>query len=95
LRLPLDFFDKLENAKKIGKFPSVAEALRSYAKVGMRVESFKKTIKDPEFLKSIEELKQTEGVFEWIETLSDSEEDAILQGLEMDKEKRFQNARFR
>ncbi len=87
-RLPLELFDKLENLVKIGKFPSVSEAIRSYIIVGMHVESYKTMIKDPEFLKSIDEIKQTEGVFQWIETLTNEQADAIATALKMEKEKR-------
>lgn len=95
LRLPLEFLEKFESSVKQGKFPNVSEALRSYAKLGMHVESFKTMIKDPEFLKSIDELKQTEGIFQWIETLTDAQADAIKTALEMDKERRTRNITVR
>ena len=95
LRLPLDLLEKLENAVKENKFSSVSEAIRSYTIVGMHVESYKTMIKDPKFLKSIEDLKQTEGIFQWIETLTDTEADAITIALKMDKEKRYENKNFR
>jgi len=91
LRIPLELVEKLENAVKIKKFPSVAEAIRSYVLVGMHVESYKRMIKDPEFLKSIERLKQNEGIFQWIETLTAEQADAIKMAIEMDKEKRYEN----
>jgi len=89
LRISLELLQKLENGVKENKFPSVSEAIRSYVTVGMHVESYKMMIKDPEFLKSIDELKKTEGIFQWIETLTDSQADAIATALTMDKEKRF------
>lgn len=95
LRLPLDLLDKLEKTVNEGKFTSMAEAVRSYVKVGMHVESYKTMIKDPEFLKSIEELKQTEGIFQWTETLSDEQADAIAMALKMEKEKRHENRSLR
>jgi len=95
IRMSLDFLDKLENSVKSGKFASVSEALRSYSEVGMYVESYKTVIKDPEFLKSIEELKRTEGVFHWLETLTDEQADAITTALKMEKEKRFGTKSFR
>jgi len=63
--------------------------------VGMHVESYKTMIKDPAFLKSIEELKQTEGLFEWIETLKDNEVDAIASALKLEKDKRYDSGSFR
>jgi len=61
----------------------------------MHVESYKTMIKDPAFLKSIEELKQTEGVFQWLETLSDQQADAIATALKMEKEKRYETKTLR
>ncbi len=95
LRLPLDLLDKLENSVKDGKFLNVSEAIRSYIQVGIHVESYKTMIKDPEFLKSIEELKQTEGIFQWIETLNDQQMDAIATAFKMEKEKRYENKTLR
>jgi len=91
MRIPLDLLEKLENSVKQGKFPSVSEALRSYASVGIHVESYKTLIKEPAFLKSIDDLKQTEGVFQWLETLTDEQADAIATAINMEKEKRNEN----
>jgi len=95
LRISLDLLEKLENSVKSGKFSSVSDAIRSYTQVGMHVESYKTMIKDPEFLKSIEELKQTEGIFQWIETLNDQQMDAIATAFTMEKEKRYENKTLR
>ncbi len=95
IRFPLELLDSLERNVKEGKFSSVSEAIRSYIELGMHVESYKTIIKDPQFLKSIEELKQTEGVFHWIETLTDEQVTAITTALKMEKEKRYENGTFR
>ena len=95
LRINWELLERLETSVKEGKFPSVSEAIRSYVVVGMHVESYKTMIKDPAFLKSIEELKQTEGVFQWLETLSDQQADAIATALKMEKEKRYETRTFR
>jgi len=91
LRIPLDLLDRLENFVKEGRCSSVSESIRYFVTLGMHVESYKIMIKDPEFLKSIEQLKQTEGVFQWIETLTDEQSDAISMALKMNKEKRYEN----
>lgn len=91
----MDLLDSLERHVKEGKFSSVSEAIRSYIELGMHVESYKTIIKDPQFLKSIKELKQTEGVFHWTETLTDEQVDAIATALKMEKEKRYENKTFR
>jgi len=95
LRIPADLLDNLENKVKDGKFQSISGAIKSYIEVGMHVESYKTMIKDPAFLKSIEELKQTEGLFQWTETLKDNEVDAIASALKFEKEKRYENGTFR
>lgn len=95
LRVPLEFLDQMEQAVKEEKFSSVSEAIRTYAEVGIRTEKFKMTITDPEFLKSIDELKQTDGIFDWLETLSDSQADAIASALQFEKEKRLTHGRYR
>ena len=95
LRLSLELLDKLDNTVKEGKFSSISEAIRSYVELGMHVESYKTMIKDPKFLKSIEQLKQNEGVFHWVETLTDEQVDAIATALKMEKENRYENKTFR
>jgi len=95
LRLPLEFLEKLESSVKQGKFPYVSEAIRSYAGVGMLVESYKTMIKDPDFLKSIDDLKKTDGIFQWVETLTDVEADAIKTAIEIEKERRTRNITLR
>lgn len=95
LRLSLELLDKLENNVKEGKFSSISVAMRSYVELGMHVESYKAMIKDPKFLKSIEDLKRTEGIFHWIETLNDEQVDAIAMALKMEKEKRYDTKTLR
>jgi len=91
LRVPLELLDKLVNAVKEDKFPSISEAMRSYIELGIRVESYKTKIKDPEFLKTIEELKQSEGIIEWSNALTNQQIDAIATALKMEKERRYEN----
>jgi len=95
LRIPNNLLDRLENAVKDGKFSSVSMAIRTYTEVGMHVESYKTMIKVPEFLKSIKELQQTEGIFQWMETLTEEQTDAVATALKMEKEKRYDNRTFR
>jgi len=95
LRLPIELRKKLEVSVNEGKFQSISDAIRSYVQIGIHVESYKTMIKDPEFLKSIEELKKTEGIFNWIETLSEEQSDAIAMALKMEKERRTENGTYR
>ncbi len=95
LRVSLELIDRLETEVKQEKFKSVSDAIRQYCDLGIKVESFKTSIKDPEFIKSIGELKQTDGVFQWIETLTDEQTDAIAYALQMEKEKRCSTRKIR
>jgi len=95
LRMSLELLDKLEGIIKEGKLSNISEAIRYYVELGMYVESYKTMIKDPEFLKTIEELKQKESVFDWLETLNDSQMDAIATAIKMGKEKRYETRTFR
>jgi len=97
LRIPLDLLEELEKTVSgpEKKFGSISEAFREYVKLGLRVESYKAVIKDPEFLKSIDYLKQNDGIFNWIETLTDQQTDAIAYALQMEKEKRNEKGNLR
>lgn len=95
LRVSLEFLDQMEQAVKEEKFQSISEAIRTYAEVGLRTEKFKMTITDPEFLKSIDELKQNDGIFNWLETLTDSQADAIASAIQLEKEQRYAKRRYR
>ena len=95
LFMPIDLIEKLEKSVKEKKFPSKAEALRSYASIGIWVETLKASIKDPEFLKTIKELMKTDGIFHWTETLNDQQLDAIASALKMEKEQRYEKGVFR
>ena len=91
LRLPLGLLEKLENSVKEGRYSSVAEAIRTNVEVGFLVESYKAMIKVPEFIKSIDDLKQREGIFQWFDPLTDGQVDAIFTAAKMEKEKRYEN----
>jgi len=91
LRIPLVLYEKFEKSVKEGKFPSVSEAIRSYTKVGMHVESYEPKLEDPKFLKSIEDLKQEEGILQWAETLTESQLDAVVMAMKMERERRYEN----
>ena len=90
LRVPIELMDKLVDSVKEGKYDDVSKAMRSYIEIGMQVESFEPKINDPEFLKKIEELKETDGVFHWVDSLNDQQVDAIATALKMQKEKRYE-----
>ena len=89
LRLPVAFLENLEKSVKEEKFESVSQGMRYYIELGMLAESFKPSVKDPEFVKSIKELKQNDGLFDWIETLTFEQADAIASALEMTRANRI------
>jgi len=96
LRISEDLLGELEKAVyNEKKFNNISEAIRGYVKLGLKVESLKTVIKDPEFLKSIEFLKQTDGIFGWLETLNDQQTDAMAYAIQMEKERRYEKRDLR
>ena len=97
LRIENELLDKLEKTTQLPekKFNSVSEAIRNYTELGMLTESYQHEIKNPEFIKSVEELKQGDKVFEWLQTLNDTQLDAIFMASKMEKEGRYVQATFR
>jgi len=97
IRLPLDMVFKLEEltngAEK--KFATVSEAIRDLIEVGLMVNTMKAKIKDPEFLKSIEEIKKKEMIFDWVTTLRDNEMNAIQVAIQMEKDARYNQGSLR
>lgn len=94
IRLTLDLWNDL--AKKVEEkvFPSMSEALRSYCILGLKIESFKHSIKDPEFMKSINDLKKGNAIFEWFHTLSNDEIEAMSLAAQLEKESRVKQEKF-
>jgi len=94
IRTPQDLWNMLSEKVDDKTFPNISDAYRSYALLGLKIESYKAQIKDPEFLKSIEEMRQNNSIFEWLATLSESQKEGISFALQMDKESRYKQAKF-
>lgn len=94
IKWPLDLYHLLNAKVEAKTFPNFSEAVRAYAQLGLRVESFKYEIKNPEFLKSIDELKMNDSIFEWLETLSQTQKEAISFAIQIDREKHVQQVKF-
>jgi metal-responsive CopG/Arc/MetJ family transcriptional regulator len=92
--LPIELVEKLDKKVEDRTFSCRAEALRAYCQLGLKAEHFKKQINNPEFLRSIEELKHNDGIFEWIATLTEQQEDAIAFAIQMDKEQRYKQVKL-
>jgi len=89
IRMPFDLIDKLEAKVKENKFKSISDAVRQYVQVGIHVESIKSKIKDPDFIKSVEHLKQEDNLIHWAKNLKDNEIDAISLTIQTEKENRY------
>lgn len=87
--------EQLEKLEQKTQFKSISEAIRFYVDLGMLTENYKSAVQDPEFLKSIEHLKQGDKIFEWLSTLKDNELDGIFMAAKMEKEGRYVQAKFR
>ena len=90
IRVSLNILDELEKTVVVGKFSSIAEAMRFYIQLGMKIESYESIIKDPAFLEKIEDLKQGDKIFHWTETLTDTQLDSVSYALKMEKDRRFE-----
>jgi Arc/MetJ-type ribon-helix-helix transcriptional regulator len=86
VRMPCELLEKLEEKITIKQFKDRSEAIRSYVELGLHVESYRSSIKDPEFLKSMEDLRQDDKIFEWMSSLKENELTAIKTAIELERE---------
>ena len=93
LRIDFDLFDKLESKVKEGKFKNVSEAIRKNMELGLFVDNLKPNIKDPVFLKSMEDIRRNDSIFDWLGALTDEQINAIYTAAAMEKEKRINQGR--
>lgn len=94
LRVPLDLLEQIDKKVEEKKFGNRTNAVLSYLQMGLHVESFKTSIKDPEFLKHIDDLKQGNSLFEWAETMTDDQRDAIASAIQFVKENKYVQQKF-
>ena len=94
VRIPLDLIEKIDKSVQEGKFPNTSEAIRSYVILGMRIESFKSSIKNLEFLKHIDELKKGNQLIEWVSTLKENELEAIQMAVQMERDGRYKQQKL-
>jgi len=94
VRIPFDSWKELNEKKEEKLFKSIAEGVLTYFLLGMKIEKFKQQIKDPEFLKSINELKHNDKIFEWLETLTESQKEGISFAIQIDRENHHKQEKF-
>lgn len=87
--------DELENDVKEHKFKSVSEAIREYVQLGRLADKYKNKISNADFLKTVDELKKNDSLFEWAASLKDNELDALTYAIKMEKEGRYAQAKLR
>lgn len=94
-RVEENLIDKLNSSITKNNFGTVSDALKHYIELGMLAESFKTEVQNPDFLKSIDELKQSDGLFQWVETLTENQKDALSYALKQAREVQYEQARLR
>ena len=87
--------DELEEDVKQKLFPSVSDAVREYTKLGRLARKYKNKLVDPQFLKTIEDLKKNDSLFQWAAALKDNELDALIYAMKMEKEGRHAQTKLR
>lgn len=76
-------------------FSDVSKAIRELIQVGLLTLNYKQQIKDPDFVESVDKLQQNDNLFNWIETLTQSQQDALFYLLKMNKDNRYEQVRLR
>jgi len=86
--------DDLDEVIKSNKYPNVSEAIRELTKIGIKLYNYREMIKNPklseEFRKKMHGLVQNDKVFDWTNTLTDSELDGFFMAIQLEKEKRYE-----
>ena len=94
IRIPFGMFDELRTKMKEKNIDSISEGIRSYCQLGLWVERIKHQVNDPDFLKKIDQLKEGNKLFEWVETLSEEQARAIRDAISLDLDSRLKQERF-
>ena len=85
--------DELDEVIKSNHYSNTSEAIRELVKIGIKLYNYKEMMKDPqqseEFLRKMQNLVQNNDVFDWTNTLSDTQLDGFFMALQMEKEKRY------
>ena len=87
-----------EKTNPDGKFKDFSQAVRELSKMGSRLLDFQNMMKDPEkaleFQRKMQEIVETEKIFEWTPTLSDTQLRGFLMALLMEKDARYANKKL-
>lgn len=80
--------EKLDKLVLKKEFKDRSDGIRQLVTVGTFVLENKPKIKDPEFIRSMEELRKNDSIIDWTRSLTDSELYAIYQAIELERETR-------
>lgn len=89
IRLPNELLDNIELLMENGKFGTHSQAIRYCIELGMKIESLRPKIKDSEFLKSIDFLKEGNNIFSWLSDLTDNQLDGLVSAVHMEHDERL------
>lgn len=95
VRLPFELVQELDADVEMRKFRNRSEALRSYVILGKKAYSYKAIMDDPikqkQFQDEMNQILKGERITEWISTLSGTQLEGIMQGIQLEKEQRIKN----
>ena len=95
IRLPFGVWESIQNLVEAGKFVDFSDAMRKLVDGGFRLMEIKEQVNDPEKAKKLIDewnSKMNENdIFDWTKQLHDDTMKAVLQALDLEREKRFHN----
>lgn len=94
IRIPFELFEELKVKMNEKKISSISEGIRSYFQLGLWVERIKTEVRDPDFVKKIDDLKKGNALFEWTQTLTEEQARAIRDAITLDLDSRIKQVKF-
>lgn len=68
---------------------SLSETIRMYSELGLFIDNIKHEVKNPEFLRQLEEIMNENKIFEWTSSMTDDQLNAIKMAVELEREQRY------
>jgi hypothetical protein len=90
--IPFEMLLSIKDWVKKKPFKSESEATRYFMDIGMKIESMKSIMEDPEkskqFIDEMKKMMKADQIFNWIETLDDTQLLGMSQAVSVEKERR-------
>ena len=85
----IEHYTELDEIIISGEFSDLSALLRSALDDWLKLRAYRNEIKRPEFLADIESLRRNNSLFDWMQTLTQNEKDALMFALKADNVKRY------